>query len=189
MEPPVFGSGMEYTTSARHSFSGWDMHLGGSMFDAGNTYWRMTSTSSGWQSTSNWGRYEMPRRRDDVLPTTSTSEGTSYVTDDGGLDDESDVDSPREPGPDGAEVGLFSELEPIPTELEDVEGGLDEEEDPRFRATHLQPTCIMSIYLQMMRWSFQIYHTEHVIVQVCYWIRVNLKLVRSFPIRIFFLVH
>lgn len=37
-EPPVFGSGMEYTTPARHPVSGWDMHLDGSMFDAGNTY-------------------------------------------------------------------------------------------------------------------------------------------------------
>ncbi|KAK5794509.1 hypothetical protein PVK06_035740 [Gossypium arboreum] len=99
-ELPVFGSGMEYTTPARHSVSGWDIHLGGSMFDAGNTYWGTTSTYSAWQSTSNWGRYEMPRRRDDVLPMTSTSEGTSYVTDDGELDDESDVDPPREPGRD-----------------------------------------------------------------------------------------
>ncbi|MFQ6630948.1 hypothetical protein Gotur_009065 [Gossypium turneri] len=76
-EPPIFGSGMEYITPARHSVNGWDIHLGGSMFDAGNTYWGTASTSSGWQSTSNWGRYEMPRRRDDVFPTTSTSEGTS----------------------------------------------------------------------------------------------------------------
>ncbi|KAK5812558.1 hypothetical protein PVK06_027993 [Gossypium arboreum] len=121
---------MEYTTSARHSVSGWDMHLGGSMFDAGNTYWEITSIYSAWQSTSSWGRYEMPRRRDDVLPMTSTGEGTSYVTDDGGLDDESDVDPPQEPGRDGTEVGLFSEPEPIPTEPEDVEEGSDEEEDP-----------------------------------------------------------
>ncbi|KAK5802645.1 hypothetical protein PVK06_030256 [Gossypium arboreum] len=133
-EPPVFGSGMEYTTPARHSVSGWDMHLGGSMFDAGNTYWGTTSTYSARQSTSNWGRYETPRRRDDVLPMTSIGEGTSYVADDGGLDDEFDVDPPLEPGRDGTEVGLFSESEPIPIEPEDVEGGSDEEEDPRFRA-------------------------------------------------------
>ncbi|MFQ6648358.1 hypothetical protein Gotur_021002 [Gossypium turneri] len=76
----------------------------------------------------------MLRRRDDVLPTTSTGEGTSYVAGDGGLEDDSDVDPPQEPGLDGAEVALFSEPEPIPTELEDVEGGSDEEEDPRFRA-------------------------------------------------------
>ncbi|MFQ6629809.1 hypothetical protein Gotur_007941 [Gossypium turneri] len=130
----MFGSGMEYTSPARHSISGWDMHLGGSMFDAGNTYWGTTSTSSGWQSTSNWRRYETPRRRDDVLPTTSTGEGTSYVADNGGLEDDSDVDPPRELGPDGAEVTLFSKSEPIPTELENVERGSDEEEDPRFRA-------------------------------------------------------
>ncbi|MFQ6656559.1 hypothetical protein Gotur_026604, partial [Gossypium turneri] len=76
----------------------------------------------------------MPRRRDDVFPTTSTSEGTSYVADDGGLEDDSNVDPPREPGPDGAEVALFSEPEPIPIEPEDVEEGSDEEEDPRFKA-------------------------------------------------------
>ncbi|MFQ6655261.1 hypothetical protein Gotur_025902 [Gossypium turneri] len=52
-ELPVFGRDMEYTTPARHSVSGWDMHLGGSMFDARNTYWGTVSTSSGWQSTSN----------------------------------------------------------------------------------------------------------------------------------------
>ncbi|KAK5770880.1 hypothetical protein PVK06_047037 [Gossypium arboreum] len=110
------------------------MHLGGSMFDAGNTYWGTTSTYSAWQSTSNWGRYETPRRKDDVLPMMSTGEGTSYVADDGGLDDESDVDPPREPGRDGTEVGFFSGSEPIPTEPEDAERGSNEEEDPRFRA-------------------------------------------------------
>ncbi|KAK5772379.1 hypothetical protein PVK06_048667 [Gossypium arboreum] len=59
---------MKYTTPARHSVGGWDMHLGGLI-------------------------------------------------------------------PDGAEVGLFSKPEPVPTIPEDVEGGLDEEEeDLRFRA-------------------------------------------------------
>ncbi|MFQ6661498.1 hypothetical protein Gotur_029638, partial [Gossypium turneri] len=110
------------------------MYVGGSMFDAGNTYWGTISSSSGWQSTSNWGRYEMPRRRDDVLPMTSTGEGTSYAADDYGLEDDSDVDPPREPGLDGAEVGLFSEPEPIPTEPKDVERGSDEEENLLFRA-------------------------------------------------------
>ncbi|MFQ6648498.1 hypothetical protein Gotur_021901 [Gossypium turneri] len=106
------------------------MYIRGSMFDAGNTYWGTTSSSSGWQSISNWGRYGMPRKRDDVLPTTSTGEGTTYVADDGGLEDDFDVDPPREPGPDGAEVGLFFAPEPIPTELEYV----NQEENPRFRA-------------------------------------------------------
>ncbi|MFQ6627260.1 hypothetical protein Gotur_005402, partial [Gossypium turneri] len=109
------------------------MYVGGSMFDAGNTYWGTISSSSGWQSTSNWGRY-MPRRRDDVLLMTSTGKGTSYVADNYGLEDDSDVDPPREPGPDSAEVGLFSEPEPIPTEPEDAERSLDDEENPRFRA-------------------------------------------------------
>ncbi|KAK5844486.1 hypothetical protein PVK06_000626 [Gossypium arboreum] len=70
------------------------MHLGGSMFNTGNTYWGMTSTSSGWQSTSDWGCYETSTRRDDVLPTTSTGERTSFVGDDSGSDDESDMDPP-----------------------------------------------------------------------------------------------
>ncbi|MFQ6665454.1 hypothetical protein Gotur_032182, partial [Gossypium turneri] len=113
------------------------------MFDAGNTYWGTASSSSGWQSTSNWGRYEMPRRRDDVLSTTSIGEGTSYATDDGGLEDDSNVDPPREPEPepDGAETGLFFEPEPIPTEPEDAEMSLDEEENSRFRA--YSPTAHM----------------------------------------------
>ncbi|KAK5785500.1 hypothetical protein PVK06_040091 [Gossypium arboreum] len=87
------------------------MHISGLIFDAGNTYWGMTSTFSGWQSISDGGNYETFTRRDDVLPITSTGEGTS------------------------AEVALFSEPEPVPFELENVEGGSDEEEkDPRFRA-------------------------------------------------------
>ncbi|MFQ6659032.1 hypothetical protein Gotur_028075 [Gossypium turneri] len=130
----MFGSGVECTSPARHSVGGWDMYVGSSMFDAGNTYWGTASSFSGWQSTSNWGRYQMPRRKDDVLPTTSTGEGTSYAAYDCGLEDDSDVDPPREPGPDGAEVGLFSEPEPIPTEPEDAERSSDEEENPRFRA-------------------------------------------------------
>ncbi|MFQ6664883.1 hypothetical protein Gotur_031845, partial [Gossypium turneri] len=75
----------------------------------------------------------MPRRRDDVLPTTSTGEGTSYVVDGAGLEDDSDVDPLREPGPDGAEVGLFSEPEPIPTEPDDAERSSNKKENSRFR--------------------------------------------------------
>ncbi|KAH1129725.1 hypothetical protein J1N35_001103 [Gossypium stocksii] len=80
------------------------------------------------------GRYETSTRRNDVLLMTSTGEGTSYVADYGGLDDESDMDPPRELSPDGVEVVLFSKLEPILSEPEDVEEGSDEEEYPRFRA-------------------------------------------------------
>ncbi|KAK5783946.1 hypothetical protein PVK06_038463 [Gossypium arboreum] len=87
----------------------------------------MASTSSGWQSTSNRERYETSTRRDDVLPMMSTDEGTSYVVDDRGLDNESNVDPPREPDSDGAEVALFSKLENDPTEPEDGEGGSNEE--------------------------------------------------------------
>ncbi|KAH1047914.1 hypothetical protein J1N35_038698 [Gossypium stocksii] len=111
----------EYTTPARHSVSG------ESISNVGNTYWG-TSTSTGWQATSAWGCYEMSRRRDNVLPMMSTREGTSYVAVDGRSDDESDVDPPREPGPDGVEVALFSEPEPVSTKAE--KGSDEEEEDP-----------------------------------------------------------
>ncbi|KAH1031603.1 hypothetical protein J1N35_043777 [Gossypium stocksii] len=114
-----------------------------SISDAGITYWG-TSTSTSWQATSDWGRYETSRRRNDALPTTSTGEGTSYVAADDGSDNESDVDPPREPGPDGAEVALFSELEPVPIE---PEGGSDaEEEDPQFRA-YSPPTHMHNVDL------------------------------------------
>ncbi|KAH1083043.1 hypothetical protein J1N35_022804 [Gossypium stocksii] len=123
------------------------MHIGWSMFDARNTYWGMTSTSIGWQFTSDWKRYETSTRRDDVLSATSIGEGTSYVTNDGGLDDESDVKPPREPGLNGAEVILFSELELVPTEPEYVEEGSNEEEgDPRFRA-YLPPAHMHNVNL------------------------------------------
>ncbi|KAH1115151.1 hypothetical protein J1N35_008529 [Gossypium stocksii] len=81
----------------------------------------MTSTSNGWQSTSDWGHYEKSTKKDDVLPMTSIDEGISYVADVGGLDDESDVDPPRELGFDGVEVVLFSKSELAQTELEDDE--------------------------------------------------------------------
>ncbi|PPS02950.1 hypothetical protein GOBAR_AA17707 [Gossypium barbadense] len=104
----MFGGSMENTTPAQHLVNGWDIHI---------------------------GHYETSTRRDDVFPTTSIGEGTSYVADDGGLDDKSDVDSHREPGPYGAEVVLFFESEPVPSESEDIKGGSDEEEeDSRFRA-------------------------------------------------------
>ncbi|KAK5840285.1 hypothetical protein PVK06_009177 [Gossypium arboreum] len=83
---------MEYTTPARHSISGWDIHIDGSMFDARNMYWEMTSTSSGLQSTSDWGCYQTSIRRDDVLPTTSTHEGTLYIVDDEPKDVEAGAD-------------------------------------------------------------------------------------------------
>ncbi|KAK5826293.1 hypothetical protein PVK06_021210 [Gossypium arboreum] len=67
------------------------------------------------------GCYETSIRRDYVLPTTSTGEGTSFVADDGGSDDESNMDPPRESDPDGAEFGLFSEPKPVLTIPEDVE--------------------------------------------------------------------
>ncbi|KAH1066086.1 hypothetical protein J1N35_031073 [Gossypium stocksii] len=142
-EAPVFSSSTEYTTPAQHSVSGWDMHISESISDAGNTYWR-TSTFTGGQATSDWGRYETFRRRDNVLPMTSIGEGTSYAAAEGRLNDESDVDPPREPGPDGAEVALFFTPEPVPTE---AEGGSDEEEeDPRFRV-YSPPAHMHNVHL------------------------------------------
>ncbi|KAH1106287.1 hypothetical protein J1N35_010055 [Gossypium stocksii] len=38
MEALVFASSTEYITPVRHSVSGSDMYLGGSIFDAENTY-------------------------------------------------------------------------------------------------------------------------------------------------------
>ncbi|PPS01786.1 hypothetical protein GOBAR_AA18880 [Gossypium barbadense] len=55
--------------------------------------------------------------------------GTSFVANDDGSDDESDVDPPRKPGPDGAKVALFFEPKPVPPISENVEGGSDEEEE------------------------------------------------------------
>ncbi|PPS15830.1 hypothetical protein GOBAR_AA04752 [Gossypium barbadense] len=107
----------------------------------------MTSTSSGWQSTSVWRHCETSIRRDDILPTMSTDEGTFYVVHDDGSDNESDVDPPREAGLDGAKVALFSEPELVPTIPEDVEGGSDnEEEDLRFRA-YSPPTYMHNVDL------------------------------------------
>ncbi|KAH1073928.1 hypothetical protein J1N35_026256 [Gossypium stocksii] len=75
---------------------------------------------------------------DDLLRTTSTSEGTSNMPNvsrsENKDNNESNVNPPREPSAGGSKVGLFSELEPVSTELEDnKEGdGDDEEEDLQF---------------------------------------------------------
>ncbi|KAL1081464.1 hypothetical protein V6Z11_D09G066600 [Gossypium hirsutum] len=128
------------------------------MFDAGNTYWGTASTSSGWQSTSNWGCYETPRRKDDVFPTTSTDKGTSYVADNGELEDESDVDPPREPAPMVQKLYYFLNRSLFQPNQKMLKGVQMQKKIHDSGHTCLQPTCIMSIYLQMMRWSFQIYH-------------------------------
>ncbi|KAK5820570.1 hypothetical protein PVK06_025617 [Gossypium arboreum] len=97
----------------------------------------MTATSSGWKPTSDSERFYNYTRRYDVFPMTSTGEGTSNTIDVSGFknedDNESDMDLVWEPGADSSEITLFSKLEPVPTELEDSEGGeYEEEEDPRF---------------------------------------------------------
>lgn len=107
--------------------------------------------------------------RDNILPVTSTDKGTLYIVDDGGSDNESDVDPPRELSPDGVEVALFSKPEPIPTELKMVKGvQIKKNKICDSRGICLQPTCIILIYQKMMRWSFQIYYTESVTIQVCH---------------------
>ncbi|KAK5824392.1 hypothetical protein PVK06_019164 [Gossypium arboreum] len=69
-------------------------------------------------------------RRDDVLSMTSTGKGTSYIANNGGLDNEFDVDPPQEPSPGGAEVALFSKLKPVSFEPKDIErGSVEEKED------------------------------------------------------------
>ncbi|KAH1122900.1 hypothetical protein J1N35_006060 [Gossypium stocksii] len=69
------------------------MHLSGSIFNAGNTYWEMVSTSSGWQSTCDFGRSETYTRIDDVLPTMSTGEETFNMADVGGSENDNAEDA------------------------------------------------------------------------------------------------
>lgn len=87
----------------------------------------MASTFSGWQSISDSGHFDNYTIRDYVLPTTSTSEETSNTADVGGFDNEngneSHADPVREPDADGLEIALFFELELVPTEPKDDEGG------------------------------------------------------------------
>ncbi|KAK5794292.1 hypothetical protein PVK06_035511 [Gossypium arboreum] len=96
----------------------------------------IASTSSGWQSTCDFRGFNKSTRRVDVLPTTSTGEGTPDMENVGGSKNEdgneSNVDSVREPSANGSEVALFSEPELVTIEPEDGEGGEDEEKDPRF---------------------------------------------------------
>ncbi|XP_012468726.1 uncharacterized protein LOC105786794 [Gossypium raimondii] len=106
----------------------------------------MTSTC-GWQSTSDWGRYEMYTIRDDALLTTSISEGTLYVIDVGGSDDEPDVDPPREASPDDTEVVLFFEPESVPTKPEDGEGDSNEEEEDLQFMAYLSPVHMHNVDL------------------------------------------
>lgn len=79
----------------------------------------------------------MHTRNDDVLPMTSTGNGTSTMVDVCGLEDEddndSDVDPPPEPDVNGSKVALFFKSEPVSIEPKDDEGDLDKEEEyPQF---------------------------------------------------------
>lgn len=68
----------------------------------------MTATFNGWQSTSDSRCLENYTKRDDVIPTTSISEGTSKMTDVGRFNNEngneSDVDPVPESGVDSSEI-------------------------------------------------------------------------------------
>ncbi|KAH1082383.1 hypothetical protein J1N35_022144 [Gossypium stocksii] len=94
--------------------------------------WGMTSTSSGWLSTNDFGHFGNYTRRDDVLPTMSTNKGTSNTTDASGSDNENSLI--LEPGVGGSKITLFFEPLLIPTKPKDGERGEDPNEDPRFRA-------------------------------------------------------
>lgn len=122
---------MEYTTLALHSVSGCDMHIGWSMFNAGNTYWGMTSTSSGCNPHLIEDSTKRPQegmmyslQRLPAMGPHTLQMMVGWMM--------SDVDPPREPGLDGAEVVLFFEPEFVLTEPEDVGGLNEEEEDLRF---------------------------------------------------------
>ncbi|KAH1129954.1 hypothetical protein J1N35_001332 [Gossypium stocksii] len=91
-------------TPTRHSVSGLDLTWSADV-QCWDTYSRMTSTSSGWQSTGDCECFHNYTRRDDVLPTTSTDEGTSNKADVDVFENEegieSDVNPIREPDVDG----------------------------------------------------------------------------------------
>ncbi|KAH1046524.1 hypothetical protein J1N35_037308 [Gossypium stocksii] len=97
---------------------------------------------SDWQSTCDFGHFDTYTRRDDVLPTTSTGEGTSNMANVNGSKNEygngSDVDPVWEPSANGLEVALFFEPELVPIEPEDGEGedGLEFVELPHNRLGH-----------------------------------------------------
>ncbi|PPR94799.1 hypothetical protein GOBAR_AA25869 [Gossypium barbadense] len=103
----------KYTTSARNSADGWQ-NMESSLF-----FNNMKYTTPGRDSVSAWDMH----LGGSTFDTENTYWGTTSTTsDDSGSDDESDMNPPREPRLDGAEVALFSEPEPIPTIPKDVEG-------------------------------------------------------------------
>ncbi|KAH1129438.1 hypothetical protein J1N35_000816 [Gossypium stocksii] len=86
------------------------------MFNAGKTYRGMISSSNSWQPIVDFGCFDNYIRRDDVLPTTSTVEGTSNLGDVGGVENEKGID-----------------FDADPIQEPDVEGpGENAKEDPRF---------------------------------------------------------
>ncbi|KAH1114667.1 hypothetical protein J1N35_008045 [Gossypium stocksii] len=86
---------------------------------------------------------------DDVLPTMSTSERTSYIADVGRSDDDFDVDPPQKPGANGAEVTLIFEPKPVPTEPEDGERGSNEEEEYLRFTAYLPPAHMHNVDLSV----------------------------------------
>ncbi|KAH1090769.1 hypothetical protein J1N35_018026 [Gossypium stocksii] len=89
--------------------------------------------------------YETSTRRDGIRSTTSTSDGTSYVTDDGELDDESDVDPPREPGPMVQKLYYFLNQNLFQPNLKMLKGvQMKKKKIYDSGRTRFQPTCIMA---------------------------------------------
>lgn len=81
------------------------------MFNVGNTYMGMASSSSSRQSTGDFGCFDNYTRKDNVLLTTCTDEGASNLGDVGGVDNEkgikSEVDLIWELDADGSKIVLF----------------------------------------------------------------------------------
>ncbi|KAH1073824.1 hypothetical protein J1N35_026152 [Gossypium stocksii] len=125
------------------------------MFYAGNTYRDMASSSTSGQSTSDFGCTDNYTRRDYILSTTSTNEGTSNPGHAKGVEIEENIeldkDPIRESGSNDLEIALFSELKPVPTEpkdeglkgegpnkaIEEAEGGFEFSKLPHRRPGHV----------------------------------------------------
>ncbi|KAH1046939.1 hypothetical protein J1N35_037723 [Gossypium stocksii] len=132
--------------------SGFDINFGQWVFNTWNTYMGMASTSRYWQSTNDSGCFNNYTRRDDVLLTTSTGEGTSSTIDVGGFENEDgnefNTGPVREPDADISKFTLFSKLDHVATELKDGEEGEDVEEDPRF-TMYSPPTHMHNVNLSI----------------------------------------
>ncbi|KAK5776241.1 hypothetical protein PVK06_044200 [Gossypium arboreum] len=109
----------EFDTPAQHSVSSFDFNFERLMFYAKNTYSGMASSSTSGKSAGDFGCTDNYTRRDYILSTTSTSEGTSNHGHAKGIEIEEDIELDKDPiwesGSNDLEIALFSELKPIPT--------------------------------------------------------------------------